>query len=171
MFRSTPVSLLIASVVVLALVGCDEKDTGASGDTAPPAPSEECTTVVFDEGDSGTYVINNDGDDHVKHHWYMPEGVERMEAKANWEGEGWLMEMDVGIGWCPHSGTSYKDDSSDSGELIIEVWPSDVDDSWETFQAEDQWFLHLGDASMGAHEDGESLDYTVEVKICSTPAS
>ena len=125
---------LVLAVIPFLVLACgdDKEDTSLPEDTGP---FETCTAASLDEGSTGTYVVNAGGDDHVKHHWYMPEGIDHIRATATWTADvAWLLEYAGGIGWCPHSGTTIGDAvEGDTGEIVLDLYPVDVDDTSPTF--------------------------------------
>lgn len=165
---------VIASPTVLLVLGCSllacDEDTGDPKDTADTgtAPTEDCETVEFDDGSSGTYVVDSSADDHVKHHWYMPEGVDHLVVTGTWdteEDDSWVFELAVGTGTCPHSGTEYGGTEGSGGELVVELYPSDVEEGAETFTADEKWFAHFGLVDQ-THSDGDTTDYAFDVQAC-----
>lgn len=162
----------LGSILVFALVGCppDEEKTDDSatetGDTGPV--DDGCTAFELNEGSTGTYTVNSAGDDHVKHHFDMPEGIARVKATVTWT-TGWNMVWELGTGWCPHSGTSLCEVSGSEGTLSLDVTATDLVGT-DTFTADDQWFAHLGLDMMVGPEDGETADYTMAVEVCPAAA-
>jgi hypothetical protein len=164
--------LLVIPLLALNLTACGEDDdTGEpkTDDTGPvedTGPSEDCQPVSWSDGDSGTYVVNSAGDDHVKHHFDMPENVHKLIVTGTWECD-WTMEMDVGIGFCPHSGTSYIEDYNSDGEIVLETTPDMVNAGDTVFEANVQWFNHFGlNMAVGGPEDGETCEYAMEALAC-----
>lgn len=158
---------LITATAALLLCACPEEeptDSGAAdtGDTG--APEEECVEVDFTDGSSGTYTIDSASDDHVKHHFDMPEGTTRLEATATWSETEWEMALDVGTGMCPHSGTSHVQVAGAGGELTAEVQASDL--GLEAFAPDETWFLHLGEDMPVDPDDGSTSDYAVSALAC-----
>ena len=163
---------LVLAVIPFLVLACgdDKEDTSLPEDTGP---FETCTAASLDEGSTGTYVVNAGGDDHVKHHWYMPEGIDHIRATATWTADvAWLLEYAGGIGWCPHSGTTIGDAvEGDTGEIVLDLYPVDVDDTSTTFTFDEQWFVHIGLADYTEHANGESLDYAMDVQLCTSTAA
>jgi hypothetical protein len=155
-------------LLALPLVACDE-DKDEPEDTNPPedtGPVEDCQPVDWTDGSGGTYTVNSAADDHVKHHWDMPENVHRLEVSGSWDTD-WTMELDAGIGYCPHSGQSYAESYDASGTVTIEVTPDMVTEGDEVFEAGVQWFAHFGlNMPVGGPEDGSTAQYTMEALAC-----
>ena len=174
MFHLAPALLLITG-----LVACGEEgdtggdttdtpvdtnepvDTGETGDTGETAPTEDCQDVNFPAGSSGSYTVCT-GDDLVKHHFYMPADTTHLVVTSTWDTD-WVMAADVGVGTCPHQGTSYISESGNSG-LTIDLYAADVDEYGDSFVENEQWFVHLGVES-GA-SNGDTADYDIAVQAC-----
>lgn len=159
------VRIAVLATLSTLVVACGEKE-----DTAPPedtGPFEDCQPVTLDEGSEATYTANPSADDHVKHHWYMPADVEYLRLRSTWTSEeSWFMLMAGGIGWCPHSGTEISSVEGDSGELVLEIQASEVDETFTTFVADEQWFIHVGLSDYTGHSSGDSLDFVFDVQTC-----
>lgn len=161
--------ILVLPLVALNLTACgDDDDTAKTDDTQveDTEPVEDCQSVDFTDGSGGTYTVASAYDDHVKHHFDMPEGVHRLVVTGTWDTD-WNMELDAGIGFCPDSGTSYAEDYNATGELTIEVTPDMVDAGVETFTGGVQWFAHFGlNMQVGGPDDGETAQYGMEALAC-----
>ena len=164
--------LLVLPLVALTLTACfeeeDDTDDTKTDDTQveDTGPVEDCQPITFSDGDSGTYVVNSAADDHVKHHFDMPEGVHKIIVSGAWDTD-WNMELDAGIGFCPHSGTTYAETYDATGEISLELTPDLVDGSAETFEAGVQWFAHFGlNMAVGGPDDGETAEYGVAAEAC-----
>lgn len=164
--------LLAIPLLALNLTACGEDDdTGEpkTDDTGPvedTGPSEDCQPVSWSDGDSGTYVVNSAGDDHVKHHFDMPENVHKLIVSGTWDSD-WTMELDAGIGFCPHSGTTYAETYDTGGSLSLELTPDLVEAEAAVFEAGVQWFAHFGlNMPVGGPEDGATAQYTVSAEAC-----
>lgn len=94
--------------------------------------------VVYDDGvvvrwdeatDPGDPVIEGemtmqpDVDDHVKYHWTMPEGIERVLAVHHRENPAFEMRLTIGIGCCPHSGYLAKEEASNTAPVAVDFAP------------------------------------------------
>ncbi len=163
--------LLLALPFFAFAIACGEAD-----DTEEPktddtqsedtGPVEDCQPVEFSDGDGGTYTVASNYDDHVKHHFSMPEGVHKLIVGGTWDTD-WTMELDAGIGFCPDSGTTYAESYNSDGEVILELTPDMVVADATTFDAGAQWFAHFGlYMQVGGPEDGETAAYTVYAEAC-----
>ncbi len=164
--------LLVLPLLATSLIACgedeeDPKDTDTEDtQVEDTGPVEDCQPVSFTDGDGGTYVVNSAGDDHVKHHWDMPADVHKLIVGGTWDSD-WTMELDAGIGYCPHSGTTYAEDYNADGEVVLELTPDLVDAGAEVFEADVQWFAHFGlNMPVGGPADGETAGYTVWAEAC-----
>ncbi|MFH1469582.1 MAG: hypothetical protein ABIO70_34675 [Pseudomonadota bacterium] len=167
--------LLSLPLTALALVGCPEEketdDTGTPTDTSDTSTedtdtSDDCVPITWTDGNSGVYTVNSAGDDHLKHHFRMPEGAARLVLTTTWDTD-WNMKATAGTGTCPHSGTAYADDYNATGSITLELLPGDVVEGAETFTADQQWFNHI-EVYMVADppEDGATANYTMEGMTC-----
>jgi hypothetical protein len=139
-----------------------DTDTDADTDTEP---TEDCEFVELDEGADGTMTIDAAGEDDVKHHWDMPAGKTKVIGHVTWSNPDWKMALDLGEGFCPHSGTSHGRVVGEGGALDLELVAMDVVGT-ETFDEGDQWFIHMGEAMPINPDDGETCDYTFTVELC-----
>ena len=165
--------VLVLPVFALSLAACDEEEK--TDDTAPDTeetgiedtgPVEDCQQVGWTDGSGGTYLVNSAADDHVKHHWDMPENAHKIIVVGTWDSD-WTMELDAGIGYCPHSGTTYHEDYNATGEVAYEVTPDAVNASDAVFEAGVQWFAHFGlNMPVGGPDDGETAEYALDVQAC-----
>lgn len=65
------------------------------------------------------------------------EGVRRVLTWLTWEDPTWEFEYDMGQGTCPHRGITYITESSDSGEILIDLSKEDLPSSIQmSFSAE-----------------------------------
>lgn len=161
-------SVLILAIPLLAACPEEEKETetDVTDTDETDQPTEDCQAVELDEGATGTYTINSAGDDHVKHHFLMPEGANHIIATATWTETEWKMLLDLGIGFCPHSGTSMAQTTGEGGEVTLELWSTDLEEPLDSFTADDQWFVHLGEDMPVNPEDGSTSDYAFDVQVC-----
>jgi hypothetical protein len=163
--------LLVIPLLALQLTACGEDDDTGEAKTDDTEsqdtdPVEDCVTVQWSDGNSGTFVRNSAADDDVKHHWDMPADVHKLIAKVTWDTE-WNMAYDLGTGFCPHSGVSYISESSATGEISFELLPGAVTEGAEVFDADVQWFAHMRlDMQVGGPDDGEQTPYSMEVLAC-----
>jgi len=152
--KTACLSLLLAPALLFA--GCDKDDVD----------TEDCIAITLDEGNSGTYTVDSTTDDHEKKHWEMPADIDHLVVTGTWSQTDWNMKLDVGEGWCPHSGTSYADAYDTGGELVIDLWASDLDGSPETFEEGNSWFAHFGLYTAAPPPDGSTSEYAFDVQAC-----
>ena len=164
----------MSRLVLLALLAActpEADDTGSPSvdDTGGEDTASPCTEIALDEGSSGTYTVDSSGDDHVKHHWVMPEGQVLVAATATWDQPDWTMALGIGEGWCPHSGDEHASATGTGGTL--EVQYSAAEAGIDAFEADRQWFVHMGvDMPVVRPEDGETSAYTFAVLLCPADA-
>jgi hypothetical protein len=116
------------------------------------------------EGNEGEIVIPEDYDGlqevDVKHHWTSgTDGASRVIAVLLWEipegDDPWEIQVDVGTGYCPHSGTSYAaSEIIDASPIELDVEPEDG------FPASTQLFVHMKPVDALYHLGG-TLPYSV----------
>lgn len=121
--------------------------------------------VELDEGAEGTMVIPDDYDGtqetHVRHHWTTDEEpAARYVAFVAWEPDAdqspWVMTLEMGTGFCPHTGTTYDTAAPDDESPVLLVSAPE-----DGFPATTQLFAHIG-ANASAHV-GEELPLTFHV--------
>jgi hypothetical protein len=169
--------LLLLALPLTALLGCpedkqddtsptdDTSDTG-NGDTEDTDPNADCVPISWTDGNGGQYTVNSAADDHVKHHFRMPEGTARLVLTTTWD-TAWNMQAKAGTGECPHSGTAYADDYNATGSITLELFPGDVEEGAETFTADTLWFSHLELYMVAdAPADGETAVYAMDGLAC-----
>jgi len=167
---------LALPLTVLALTGCPKDDTDdteptdtddtSTGDTEDTDPLADCVPISWTDGNGGQYTVNSAGDDHVKHHFNMPENTARLVLTTTWDTD-WNMQVKAGIGGCPHSGTVYADDYNANGSITLEVFPGDVEEGATTFTAGTQWFNHIELYMVAdAPADGETTVYAMDGLAC-----
>lgn len=127
--------------------------------------------AVFLEGTSFAQIdipTNYNGTQEVdsKLHWTNPAGIKNVSAVVTWEvpagQEPWNIEVKVGAGNCPHSGTVWGDDTTTTeNPLLHEVGATQIS---ATSFPEGRSFVHM--RPINAHEHiGESLPYRVLVYL------
>ena len=97
------------------------------------AASQEVPVVVVNNGEELDVTYNPGANATVPTTWETTEYHTRVQALSQpnvkriitwlwWDGDaGWRLEYAVGQGICPHRGIMYVADSSDSGELIVDL--------------------------------------------------
>jgi len=158
-----------AALLALALAACtpEEDDTGTPSpdDTGAEDTASPCAGIALDEGSSGTYTVDSSGDDHVKHHWDMPEGQGEIVGTATWDQPDWTMALGLGEGWCPHTGEEHASARGPGGTLEVR-WTA-AEAGLEAFEDGRQWFIHMGvDMPVVRPEDGETSAYAFTVRLC-----
>jgi len=145
--------------------------TDGAGKTAETAPVR--VVVVngggeseLDEGSEGQIVIPEDYNGlqeiDVKHHWTSgADGASRVISVLQWEipegDDPWEIRLDVGTGFCPHSGTSYAtSEDFDASPIEFDVAPEGG------FPADTQLFVHLTTVNAFDHLGG-TLPFNVRV--------
>lgn len=79
--------------------------------TCPDVPAvvyNNGTMASWKNGHSGTIIVPKTGyvDQHLKYHWDMPDGVKQVIGVLSWDKPGYELELALGTGTCPHSGTT-----------------------------------------------------------------
>jgi hypothetical protein len=135
-----------------------------------PAPEEDvpsferCESITFTEGAQGEYAITEGGDDHVKHHFEMPEGIDTLVVDVTWPDAEWSFEIAAGVGHCPHHGTTHMTVQGGPGHGHILLPVAKVSEELETFTAGETWYVHL--ASKGEREVGAKATFAMDGKAC-----
>jgi hypothetical protein len=145
--------------------------TDGAGKTAETEPIQVVVTnggeeSALTEGNDAELSIPADFDGtqevHVKHHWTTSaNGAMRVIALMQWEvpaeQDMWQIKIDIGTGFCPHSGTTYAtSDIIDTSPMIFDATPDD------SFPASTQLFVHMQTANPYDHL-GESLPFSIRV--------
>jgi Bacterial Ig domain len=110
------------------------------------AESDAITVVIYNNGTKATWLAGNSGtmtiksgmDNHLKYHWNMPDSVKQVIAVLFWKDKSFKMELAVGTGTCPHSGTKAMDVKGDTSPLPL------VFGDGKTNLTVCQWFAHAG---------------------------
>jgi hypothetical protein len=110
------------------------------------AESDVIAVVVYNNGEKATWLAGNSGtmtiksgmDNHLKYHWNMPDSVKQVIAVLFWKEKGFKMELAVGTGTCPHSGTKALDIKGDDTPIHL------VFGDGKTNLTVCQWFAHAG---------------------------
>jgi len=131
----------------------------------PVAVVNDGTIVTFYDGSgTGLYAIPAnwaDLDLHQKRHFDMPAATTEVMAVGQWYDVTWEMEVDLGIGFCPHSGVTQVEQIDDGGQILLHHTTDATDLSPE------EWFLHIGTSpgfDMEGHiDDGTYFALTVAV--------
>lgn len=151
------------------IVSIAARVTDLAGKTAE---SEPIKVVVVNGGEASELLEGNDGEIaipedydgtqeiHVKHHWTSgSEGASRVIAILTWavpeEQDPWELKIDIGSGFCPHTGTTYAtSETLDASPIEFDAVPDGG------FPADTQLFVHVSPMNPFDHL-GESLAYQV----------
>lgn len=146
----------LASLALLLLTACPKEEENVEDSNNPPASEVICEEEVFE----GTYEILTT-DAHIKHSFTVTEEVDHVEMEMTWADPAWNFEVAIGLGTCPDHGTTLYTVSSDESPLTGTLNAYEIDGGMPT----GAWFAHV--ALVGnAHEVGESMDYTLTVRLC-----
>lgn len=134
----------------------------------PVAVVNDGTIVTFYDGaGNGLYSIPANWaelDLHQKFHFDMPTGVTEVMAIGQWYDTAWEMEVDLGTGFCPHSGVTQVEQIDDGGQIVLSYLAAD---HGVTEFVEEEWFLHIGTSpefDMDGHiDEGTYFALTVAV--------
>ncbi len=162
----------IFTVSALVALGCEAEEQEQAKDTSitdtgtgDELPTEDCQSVTLDEGSVVTYTVQVTGDDHEKHHFDMPAGIDHLHVTSSWDDSTWELEMDVGIGWCPDSGDLITS-ASGTQQAEVDLYPEDVESGVTTFTEGEQWFVHF--ARLSDNSTGSSVDIALDVQACAS---
>lgn len=120
------------------------KATGAGGSST----SKELPVVVLNKGIEVTWKDGNTGkvtvpasgyiDQHLKHHYEMPDGINKVIGVLGWDKPGFTLELMIGVGECPDNGTvAAKGESTSSPAAVEYATPSG------TIPKAAMWFSHV----------------------------
>lgn len=95
--------------------------------------------VSFSDGTGGTIAAPADGnyvDQHLKYHWQLTKGFKRIVAVLSWDNPTFELELTIGAGECPDSGTVAELGQSKDSPLAV---------SYGSTQelATGMWFAHV----------------------------
>ena len=141
-----------------------DDDDVSDDDTA--ASNEDCWDVPLDGDGVGTYT-HSVGESHERYGYYSEAGVAHIVAYLFWDEESrgdWEFSLEVGQGSCPDNGTEWATSSNDAGEVVTEVWATDL--GQDTFTPGQVLFVHMGLVNTADHSLGDSVDYDIDVKFC-----
>lgn len=126
------------------------------------AESDVIAVVIYNNGEKATWLAGNSGtmtitsgmDNHLKYHWNMPDSVKQVIAVLFWKEQGFKMELAVGTGTCPHSGTKAMDTKGNDSPIHL------VFGDGKANLTICQWFAHAG-----ATNEADMLDKSTEMRI------
>jgi len=111
----------------------------------PVAVVNDGTIITFFDGSgTGLYDIPEGWetlDIHEKYHFDMPAGTTEIMAIGQWFDADWEFIVDIGTGFCPHSGTPITNLTDTGGQVIVHHTAADLS---LTEYVQEQWFLHIG---------------------------
>lgn len=155
----------LAGIVLIS--GCTEEK---STDKAAPDNNEPLFVLVpqaadLTDGSSGDISIPLVGlqvlETDVKKHWDMPGNMSLVSANVTFESTGWDLDVSIGTGECPDSGTELASEHVSGDSVIVQYFVPD-----NGTLEEGQWFVHIRTNDATDHR-GESLGYNIEVTMFS----
>ena len=130
------------------------------------------TIVTFTDGDgSGYFTIPDPYDPNAeidqKLHWNMEESIGAMMGIVQWEqdpAEPWGLKLDLGSGFCPHSGTRMASEEGNSGQIIVNHDAGSLENG---VYPTGQFFSHLGAGSEmdPADKAGQTIPFWMVVAV------
>jgi|GEM_PF-2606047 len=168
--------MVLVIIGAVILVGTQEGKIASNvsaGDNASPGNSnnkkndtEQNSTGTELQTDNGgkmtlsiPFVGVNFLETAVKDHYNMPAGMKRIVVNINWDKTGWNLEISIGSGECPDSGTELASKTATTSPITIEYTSEDGEPL-----PEGQWFIHAKANDASSHR-GESvtISYTITV--------
>jgi hypothetical protein len=132
------------SVQADGLVKLSLKAQNAAGsktsDAVPVVVLNKGTEVTWKAGNSAVVIVPASGyvDQHLRYHWDMPIGVTKILAVLSWDKPGFKLELALGMGVCPDSGTVAIRKESETSALLV-TYP----ESGTAALKQGQWFAHV----------------------------
>lgn len=115
---------------------------------AKSATSDETAVVVLNKGEEATWLAGNSSkiivptsgyvEQHLKFGYMMPAGIAQIINVLTWEKEGFELELAIGVGTCPHSGTTAAKKQSKTSPIVI-AYPEKVTGKLGV----GKWFAHV----------------------------
>ncbi len=112
------------------------------------ATSDETAVVVLNNGEvakwksghSAKIIVPTSGyvNQHLRYAYDMPAGVSQIINVLTWEKTGFELELAIGVGTCPHSGTTAAKKQSKTSPVVIS-YPEKITGKLGT----GQWFAHV----------------------------
>lgn len=112
--------------------------------------SAEITVVVLNKGEEVTWLAGNSGtvtvpstgyvEQHLKFHWMMGTGFKQAIGLLFFDNtsDGFNLELALGVGTCPHSGTTAKKLAGKTSPVVV-IYP----DAPGNALGSGQWFAHV----------------------------
>ena len=147
--------------IVELKVRCDGDDTMTS-EAVKLVVLNKGSEATFTDGTGADIAVPKDSpyvDQHLKHHWTMGAGITRVIGVLYWDDQALELELAIGMGTCPHSGTKAADVKGKTGAIGVE---------YGTGQAltEGKWFAHVD--LVNKTDDavkGKTVPYTVKAYL------
>ncbi len=98
-------------------------------------------TASWTDKNTGTVIVPKSGyvEQHLKFHWNMPSGVKQVITVLTWDKGGFEMELAIGVGECPDSGTTATSETGKTSPLAA-TYP---DPAGSGSLGTGQWFAHV----------------------------
>ncbi len=113
---------------------------------AEPATSEEVPVIVYNQGEMAAFLTSSKvlvsvpktgTVGHKKFNYSMPSGYNTLITVVTWDAEGFEMDLAVGVGHCPGSGTMAAQKVGKDSPLVV-TYSSQAGDF-----SPGLWFAHL----------------------------
>ena len=120
------------------------KATNAGGSKTSDAVSvvllNKGAEITWKDGNSATVIVPTSGyvEQHLRYHWDMPAGVTKVLAVLSWDKPGFKLELAIGMGNCPDSGTVASRKESETSPVLV-TYP----ESGAAALATGLWFGHV----------------------------
>lgn len=77
--------------------------------------------ATWTDGNSGEVIVPSTGyvEQHLKFHWKMPLGITKVLSLLTWDKEGFKLELAIGVGNCPDSGTTAAKQESATSPAVV----------------------------------------------------
>ena len=132
-------SALADGVMKLSIKATNSAGSKTSTET-PVVVLNKGSEISWKAGNSGTVIVPTTGyvDQHLRYHWDMLAGVTKIITVLTWDKPGFKMELALGMGTCPHSGTTAIKKESETSPLLVS-YPETGTAALTT----GQWFAHV----------------------------
>jgi hypothetical protein len=96
--------------------------------------------VTWTDGHTGKVTVAATGyvDQHLKYHWTMPADVKEVVGLLSWDSNDFTLELKVGVGECPDTGTTAAGAQSATSPCLVEYIPTKG-----TVPSGSMWFGHV----------------------------
>ena len=111
-----------------------------TSDAVPVVVLNKGSEVAWTDGNSSEVIVPPSGyvEQHLRYHWTMPAGVTKLLAVLSWDKPGFKLELAVGLGNCPDSGTVATRKESETSPVLI-TYP----ESGTAALKQGMWFGHV----------------------------